>query len=391
MTVKETIQLLEDLILEKKLIRIIFSEMNKDEEVEWNKVIVRPVRIKENELMQFEKFKGNKSYHFNMELESMHEEIAISVSQFQQIYIQSEGKDYHIRKKGERLFWKGNDNNCSVSLESRHNKTKKYLLPEGKPIDFLIYLGLMSKEGNIFKQSHAKYRQINKYLEFIENTIEELQEKNYINGFVRILDFGCGKSYLTFALYYYLKEIKKISFEIIGLDLKEDVMKKCNQITKELHYENLEFLTGNIKDFEKMKEVDLVFSLHACDNATDYSILKALELKAKAILAVPCCQHEFFHKISQKKSSPFFKQLSSLAKHGILLEKFSSLATDAYRASFLELQGYRTQVMEFIDMEHTPKNILIKAIYEGKVQKEGHKEKEYQNLIAFLGIEPLLK
>lgn len=391
MTIRETIKLLEDIILEKKLIRIVFSEREKGEGIEWNKVIVRPVKIKDSELMQFEKFKENKSYHFNMEFESMHEEIAISVNQFQQMYIQSEGKDYHIRKKGGKMLLKGSENQCCASSTPQHNKVKQYILPEGKPIDFLVYLGLMSKEGKIFKQSYAKYRQINKYLEFIDNTIQELQEKNKVQDFIRILDFGCGKSYLSFALYYYLKEVKKISFEIIGLDLKEDVIQKCNQIAKELHYEHLEFLTGNIKDFEKYKEVDLIFSLHACDNATDYSILKALELKAKAILAVPCCQHEFFHKIVAAKSSPFFEQLNSLGKHGILLEKFSSLTTDAYRANFLELKGYRTQVMEFIDMEHTPKNVLIKGIYEGKVQNKEQKEKEYHNLLAFLGIDPLLK
>lgn len=391
MTGEESIQCLEDLILKKKLIRIIFSEPNQGEKVEWEKVIVRPVQTKEQELIQFEKFKGNKSYHFNVEIEKIHEEMAMSVREFRQIYIQSDGKDYHIRRKGEKFSCKSKENNCSVSEVLEHDRSKKYILPEGQPIDFLIYLGLMSEEGKIFKKSYPKYRQINKYLEFIENTIEELQQKNHIHDSIRILDFGCGKSYLTFALYYYLKKIKKISFEMIGLDLKEDVIKKCNQITKELRYENLKFLTGNIKDFEEVKEVDLIFSLHACDNATDYSILKALELKAKAILAVPCCQHEFFHKISEEKKSPFFNQLSSLGKHGILLERFSSLATDAYRASFLEMKGYRTQVMEFIEMEHTPKNILIKAIYEGKVQNREKKEKEHERLIAFLGIKPLLK
>ena len=230
-----------------------------------------------------------------------------------------------------------------------------------------------------------------KYLEFIENTVKELQEKKWIEKEIRILDFGCGKAYLTFALYYYLREIKKINFRIIGLDLKEDVMKHCNRITKELGYTNLEFLTGNIQEFEKVKEVDLVFSLHACNNATDYSILKALEMNAKAILAVPCCQHEFFHKINKNRKSPLFETMNLLGKHGILLERFSSLATDAYRSAFLELKGYKTQVVEFIDMEHTPKNILIKAIYEGKVKNEEKKREEYQKFLDFLGIDPILQ
>lgn len=367
MTAKEAMELLEELIQEKKLIKIVLSD--KEVDAEWDKVLIRPVKIKEQDFMQFEKFKNNKSYHFNMEAACLYEEISISVKQFKQAYIHSEGKNYHLRRKGDKYFSKESGNTCCQKI-LEHNKTKKYLLAEGKPIDFLVYLGVMSKEGKVYKHSYAKYRQINKYLEFIENTIEELQEKKWIQDHIRILDFGCGKSYLTFALYYYLREIKKISFTIIGLDLKEDVMKHCNKIAKELGYENLEFLTGNIKDFEKLQEVDLVFSLHACDNATDYSILKALEMKAKAILAVPCCQHEFFQKINKNKKSPLFHSMNVLGKHGILLERFSSLATDAYRSSFLELKGYRTQVMEFIDMEHTPKNILMKAIYEGKVKNE---------------------
>lgn len=388
MTAKEAMELLEELIQEKKLIKIVLSD--KEVDAEWDKVLIRPVKIKEQDFMQFEKFKNNKSYHFNMEAACLYEEISISVKQFKQAYIHSEGKNYHLRRKGDKYFSKESGNTCCQKI-LEHNKTKKYLLAEGKPIDFLVYLGVMSKEGKVYKHSYAKYRQINKYLEFIENTIEELQEKKWIQDHIRILDFGYGKSYLTFALYYYLREIKKISFTIIGLDLKEDVMKHCNKIAKELGYENLEFLTGNIKDFEKLQEVDLVFSLHACDNATDYSILKALEMKAKAILAVPCCQHEFFQKINKNKKSPLFHSMNVLGKHGILLERFSSLATDAYRSSFLELKGYRTQVMEFIDMEHTPKNILMKAIYEGKVKNEQKKYEEYQEFLNFLGIDPLLK
>ncbi|CAL7915365.1 Methyltranfer-dom domain-containing protein [Fusobacterium necrophorum subsp. funduliforme] len=388
MTAKEAMELLESLIQTKKLIKIVLSD--KEADAEWDKVLIRPVKIKEQDFMQFEKFKNNKSYHFNMEAACLYEEISISVKQFKQAYIHAEGKDYHLSRKGEKYFSKESENSC-CHKETEHNKSKKYLLPEGKAIDFLVYLGVMSKEGRVYKHSYAKYRQINKYLEFIENTIKELQEKKWIEKEIRILDFGCGKSYLTFALYYYLREIKKINFRIIGLDLKEDVMKHCNRIAKELGYTNLEFLTGNIQDFEELKEVDLVFSLHACDNATDYSILKALEMNAKAILAVPCCQHKFFYKINKNKKSPLFETMNLLGKHGIILERFSSLATDAYRSAFLELKGYRTQVMEFIDMEHTPKNILIKAIYEGRVKNEEKKREEYQKFLDFLGIDPILQ
>lgn len=340
--------------------------------------------------MQFEKMKENKSYHFNMEMEAMHEELAMSVKHFKQILIKSLGKDYQLRKKGEHFVLKELSNDTKV-LSQSHNQKKKYLLEEGEVIDFLVYLGIMSKEGKVYKQYYNKFRQINKYLEFIENTIRDLEEKKYIQNRIRILDFGSGKSYLTFACYYYLKKIKEMDCEIIGLDLKEDVMAKCNRIAQDLGYEQLKFFTGNIKDFENMPEVDLVFSLHACDNATDDSILKALEMNAKAILAVPCCQHEFYHKLEKAKDSAFLESLEPLAKHGLLLERFASLATDAYRALFLESKGYKTQVMEFIDMEHTPKNVLIKGIYEGKTKSLETKKKEAEEFLEFLGIEALLK
>lgn len=182
-----------------------------------------------------------------------------------------------------------------------------------------------------------------------------------------------------------------MNFEIIGLDLKKDVMDKCNQIAKELQCENLEFLTGNIKDFNKLKDVDIIFSLHACNNATDYAILKGLELKAKAILAVPCCQHEFNEKMSKNKNSMFFKNDGLIGKHGILFEKYTTLATDAFRAQALELCGFKTTVMEFIDMEHTPKNVLIKGIKD-KISRDVLKTKyiAYKNFMDYLGIEPLL-
>lgn len=242
-----------------------------------------------------------------------------------------------------------------------------------------------------FSEIIDKFKQINKYLEFIDDTIKEMQNKKLIKNHIKIIDFGCGKSYLTFALQYYLNNIKEFTYEIIGLDLKKDVVEKCNKIVQELNCQNLEFLTGDIKDFNKLKDVDMVFSLHACNNATDYALLKGLELGAKAILAVPCCQHEFNEKMSKNKNSDFFSTELPLGKHGILFEKFTSLATDAFRAQALELCGFKTQVMEFIDMEHTPKNILIKAIKE-KISKENLEKKyiEYRKFKSYLGIEPLL-
>ena len=351
---------------------------------------LKPVLIKNEIYIQLETFKENKAYHENICFCDFMVKFSEILDEFKQILIVSQGIDYQILKGKNDYTIRENENKKVVkSLE--HNKKRQYILEEGKPIPFLVKLGVMGEDGKVFKNSYDKFRQINKYLEFIDDTIREMQNKKLIDNHIKVVDFGCGKSYLTFALHHYLKDIREFTYEIIRLDLKKDVMEKCNRIAKDLDCDNLEFLTGNIKDFDKLQNVDLIFSLHACNNATDYALLKGLELGAKAILAVPCCQHEFNEKLGKNRGSQFFSTETPIGKHGILFEKFTSLATDAFRAQALELCGFKTQVMEFIDMEHTPKNILIKAIKE-KVSKETLEKKyaEYRVFKAYLGIEPLL-
>lgn len=219
-----------------------------------------------------------------------------------------------------------------------------------------------------------------------------MKTKKLIKNSINILDFGCGKSYLTFALYYYLKKFRAdLNFKIIGLDLKKDVIDFCNNLAKKLNYNNLNFLNMDIKDFNG-EEVDLVFSLHACNNATDYSLLKALELNSKAILSVPCCHHEFYEKITKNKDSELYKNLKIMVDSGIILEKFSTLATDSFRSLALELCSYKVKMVEFIDMEHTPKNILIKAVKSNISPKQlENKLEEYKKFKNFLSINPLLE
>lgn len=355
-----------------------------------NKGNLKPVLIKGELYIQLESFKENKAYHENICFCDFVIKFSEFLDNFKQILIVAQGADYQILKgKNEYNIKEIKNKKVVESLE--HNKKKQYIIEDGKPVPFLIKLGVMGEDGKVFKNSYDKFRQINKYLEFIDDTIREMQSKKLIGTHIKVVDFGCGKSYLTFALHHYLKNIKEFTYDIIGLDLKKDVMDKCNRIASELECDNLEFLTGNIKDFDKLQNVDLIFSLHACNNATDYALLKGLELGAKAILAVPCCQHEFNEKMGKNKNSDFFKNEFPIGKHGILFEKFTSLATDAFRAQALELCGFKTQVMEFIDMEHTPKNILIKAIKE-KVSKETLEKKyaEYSYFKNYLGIEPLL-
>ena len=377
-------------IQEDKLIKIVFSDRKSRD---FNKVIIKPIILKSTKNIQIESFRDNKAFHKNIDLNNLQEleyNLKEYIDNFKQILLQIEGSDISFIRKKENFSRKEKNSNL-IKTSNEHNKKKQYILNEGDKIDFLIELGLISIEGKILKSSYNKFKQINKYLEFIDDVIEELKTKKLITNHINILDFGCGKSYLTFALYYYLKNYRKdLTFSIVGLDLKKDVIEFCNKLAKKLNYENLEFLNGNIKDYDKSKEVDLVFSLHACNNATDYSLEKALSLDAKAILAVPCCHHEFFEKIQKNKNSEFYNTLKIMADNGVVLDKFATLATDSFRSLSLELCGYKTKMIEFIDMEHTPKNILIRAI---KSKSSNLKEKlvEYNKLKEFLGIKPLLE
>ena len=361
-------------IKDDKFIKIVFSDKQNGD---FNKIIIKPLFLKSEKNIQIESFKENKAFHKNIELNNIQEIEAIlkeRIENFKQILLQIENLDISFIKKKETFVKRENKNNL-IKNSNEHNKKKQYILNEGDKIDFLIELGLMSVEGKILKSSYNKFKQINKYLEFIDDTIEELKTKKLIDKHINILDFGCGKSYLTFALYYYLKK---------------DVIVFCNKLAQKLNYNNLEFLNGNIKDYDRAKEVDLVFSLHACNNATDYSLEKALSLNAKAILAVPCCHHEFFEKIQKNKNSNFYNTLKIMADNGVVLDKFATLATDSFRSLTLELCGYKTKMIEFIDTEHTPKNILIKAI-KSKSSNLKEKLKEYNKLKEFLGIHPLLE
>lgn len=255
-----------------------------------------------------------------------------------------------------------------------HNKNKKYLLPPGKPILFLIELGIMNKDGKVFDKKQKKFRQINRFLEFIDDILDDLcKEKNPSpNNPLNIIDFGCGKSYLSFALYHFLVIEKKIPSKIIGLDLRSDIIETCTKLARACSYENLHFYTDSIENYlkneknkdknrETSQKLDMVISLHACNTATDYALASAIEQNAQVILSVPCCQHEL-HKILQKKPLSPENPYSPFARFGIIREQFSALTTDLMRALLLETKGYKVQVLEFIDIEHTPKNMLIRAV-----------------------------
>lgn len=318
-----------------------------------NKVKVRPLMKKGTLFFQLESFQNNQAFHRNLEPEEAYREIAGLMEEFRQMQMETRKNRYTVlvSKKGKVTIKKKAQDGCIKDVDMSHNRKKRYLLEEGMQVPFLQDLGVMTKKGQIVHSRFDKFRQINRFLEFIEDILPALSREREIT----ILDFGCGKSYLTFAMYYYLKELKGYDVNIIGLDLKEDVIKKCNGLAGKYGYDKLHFLHGDIADYAGVQKVDMVVTLHACDKATDYALAKAVEWDAQVILSVPCCQHELNSQIHNELLEP-------VLKYGILKERISALLTDGIRAELLESQGYSTQILEFIDMEHTPKNLLIRAV-----------------------------
>jgi SAM-dependent methyltransferase len=297
---------------------------------------------------------------------------------FKQAMVHTVNVDYHLlsNKKGEAKILKKKPTKSLASYA--HNLKKQYVLEEDTPHDFLVELGIMSEDGKVIKKKYNKFKQINRYLEILEDAIKSVK----FDDVIRVVDFGCGKAYLTFAMYYYFVVLKKIPVEIVGLDLKADVIAHLTEIKERLGYDSLIFQQGDIKNFEWDKEPDIVVSLHACDTATDEAIAKAVEWNSKVIMAVPCCQHEAYTQIGQND-----QQL--VLKHGILKERFSAMATDAIRANLLEIMGYQTIVMEFVDMEHTPKNLMIRGINTGV--KKPELLEEYRNFVSYWSLRPHLE
>ena len=252
-----------------------------------------------------------------------------------------------------------------------HNRVKNYILKEGTAVPFLVDLGVMTPNGKVAAAKYDKFKQINRFLEFIEDVLPRLSREREIT----ILDFGCGKSYLTFAVYYYLRELKGYDVNIIGLDLKKDVIEKCSSLAEKYGYEKLHFYQGDIADYEGVSKVDMVITLHACDTATDYALAKAAGWNAQVILSVPCCQHELNSQIKNELLAP-------ILKYGILKERISALLTDGIRGEILRAWGYDVQILEFIDMEHTPKNLLIRAVRTGKKKDMSRLEEMLRELNA---------
>lgn len=382
-----------DCFLNGELERMIFSNPRSREH--YIKMTVRPLILKGALKFQVEEFTEKQAFQKNMDRD---EAAAYLQKQLKELYRNAEavsrlgtmnilvGKKGTVTVKKKMKMAPGQSGAPEVpgtvipeELAERlsgHNRKKNYVLQEGVPVPFLAELGVMTPEGRVVKSRYDKFRQINRFLEFIEDILPRL-DKNRTNT---IIDFGCGKSYLTFAMYYYLKELKGYPIQVVGLDLKKDVIALCNRLSEKFGFDGLHFYHGDIAGYEGVSHVDMVVTLHACDTATDYAMAKAVRWGADVILSVPCCQHELNKQIGNELLSP-------VLEYGLIKERMSALLTDGIRAGLLEQAGYRTQILEFIDMEHTPKNIMIRAVKQGKPKKDDGK---LQRMMEELHVEPTL-
>ena len=350
-------QLLDICISDKLIDMVISGQKNKSED-KAVKVRIRPVILKNEIEYQVSEFVGRKVLHSNHGAADVKKKIIDYMTEdFKQAQINmTDAAATILSSKSKTLTCKYKKaGQLKVQRDLSHNRTKKYIIQEGKPVAFMIDLGVMGQDGKIIRTRYDKFRQINRFLEYIEDILPKLDKERELT----IIDFGCGKSYLTFAMYYYLKELKGYNIRIIGLDLKSDVIEHCNELRTRYGYDKLDFYVGDIATYKDVDKVDMVVTLHACDTATDYALAKAVKWGAEVILSVPCCQHEANRTIKSDILSP-------VMDYGILKERMAAIVTDAARAKLLTANGYDTQILEFIDMEHTPKNLLIRAVKSSK-------------------------
>lgn len=332
---------------------------------------------------QVEKYTQTQVFHENIRPEELRGYCESEIpGRYGQLNAKSENGDTFdvlLSQKG-RVTLKTHKGVQPVKTRAEHDRTKNYLLPEGKIIPPLVDMGIFTAQGKVVRTMYDKYRQINRFIEIIDDACKELSGDT-----VRMIDFGCGKSYLTFIVYYYFTQIRKKSVEIIGLDLKKDVIEKCNQAAKKYGYDGLRFQVGDINGYDCPFDVDIVMTLHACDTATDFALFNAVKWNAKMIFSVPCCQHELNGQIQSE-------ELSLLTRYGIIQERFSALMTDAIRANILEYCGYRTQVLEFVDLSHTPKNVLLRAVRRPVMPKKARDayRQEVENAMASFHVQPTL-
>ena len=387
------LSLLSDAIREETLIQAVFSGLRK-KSTPYRKVTVKPVILRDSYLYQAE-------YHFEKKVthENLDKEECLSLCTelmertFKQANLFTGAADYQVlaNQPDKARILKRPPSKTMGPLS--HNREKQYLIPEGQPCDFLIRLGVMTADGQVHTRHYGKFRQINRFLEIVDDVMEYLPSalgSESSGQPLKIIDFGCGKAYLTFALYYYLKKQKNMNVDIVGLDLKEDVIDFCNTVARDLDYRGLRFQMGDIADYDETARADMVVTLHACDTATDFALMKAVTWQASVILSVPCCQHELFYQIENNINAAILKQ-------GILKERLSAILTDGLRALKLEEHGYDVSMIEFTSLEHTAKNIMLRCVRDPSGKSSAARRRamaraaeDYRKLTEFWNVKPTI-
>ena len=355
-----------------------------------SKISSRKVEIKGRANWQFEVRLTKQVQHINVanvaNVFADQLEVLLDKCSFSTLNLKTTEGLYQVMAKPDRSFVKIIHHSASQNMPKSqvepisHNRTKNYIIPEGQPLDFLRQLGVMDETGRVLQPMRRKFVQINRFLEIVDDIYYSLPNRDVL----KIVDFGCGKSYLTFAMYHYFTKIKERRVEMVGLDLKEQVIHDCNKLAEACGFANLHFEVGSIEEYQQgYANTDMVVTLHACDTATDYALEKAINGKVPVILSVPCCQHELNGQVMNETLAP-------LLKYGLLKERFSALLTDALRARILELCGYKVDIIEFVDMEHTPKNLMLKCVYTGEPASP-MKRREYETLVGEMQVHPTLE
>ncbi|AZN40029.1 class I SAM-dependent methyltransferase [Paenibacillus albus] len=377
---------IEEWVRTRQLRQATFSQLRRKDGDVPAKTIIRPIELRGELYYQFQYFIGNKVTHENVpQADAADRMIAWLEQHYRQALIKSNAADVQLlfSKKGKATVLTKPSTAKAEPESLDHNRQKQRVVQEGEAAPFLVELGIMTKDGKVVAKKQDKFRQINRFLEMVSDVLPYLPEDREIT----IVDFGCGKSYLTFALYHLLAVKQQRRISVVGLDLKADVIAFCQELANKLGYDRLRFQVGDIAQYKEQSEVDMVVTLHACDTATDAALVKAVEWGASVILSVPCCQHELFRQIENEAMAP-------LLTHGLLKERFSALATDAIRSQLLEVLGYRTQLLEFIDPEHTPKNMLIRAVRTAGSAGSADKARKWQEYVTFrdmLNVSPYLE
>ena len=361
---------------EGRFIQLVLSSPIKTVEPSVSKITVRIVALKQGEKLQFTRLDGAQELHENVEKDAAVGRIEKLFGQhFRHAHLFTTDADVSAKQRASGKLKVTHAKPSKELGATTHNRKKQYLIPEGVPCAFLTAIGVMNDAGRVYAQKQDKFRQINRFLEFVNDVYTTLPK----TGRLRVVDFGCGKSYLTFAIHHLLVHIHHREVSILGIDLKQSVIEDCQSIASHLHCEGLEFRAANITDIEPDGDVDLVVSLHACDTATDVALARAVTWRAKAILSAPCCHHEFASQMNHEV-------LPSVHGHGILHERFAELTTDAYRSQMLESCGYQSQVMEFIDLAHTARNLLIRALRKPNAAPDARLRAAADSMVRQLGV-----